>query len=164
MASMGTFYSLGIVQDFTAKSTGNTSIELGDLEVAVGDRLNLDLFSLRQGPGGLLGQLKPGTLEEHLEDFVRTLKQIANQHSRIDEYWNLYGCQWENYPREYWVMEFKNAQGQGIKLSGMALFLFIEGKVGADEFEIEPLLLNWLFRHSSLENPLAGAVVSIILG
>jgi hypothetical protein len=61
-------------------------------------------------------------------------------------------------------MEFKNAQGQGMKLSGMALFLFIEGKVGAEEFEIEPLLLNWLFRHSSLENPLAGAVVSIILG
>ncbi len=161
---MGTFYSLGIVQNFTAKSTGATSSEPRDLESAVGDRLNLDLFNLRQNTTGLSGQLKPGILEDYLEDFVQTLKQIANQNQKIDDYWNFYGTQWENYPLEYWSMEFKDAQEQTIKLSGKALFLFIEGKVGAEEFEIEPLLLNWLFRHSSLENPLGGAVVSIILG
>lgn len=44
------------------------------------------------------------------------------------------------------------------------LFLLIEGKVGADEFSIEPLLINWLFRHSSFDNPLAGAVMSNIIG
>jgi|GEM_PF-5504660 hypothetical protein len=44
---MGTFYSLGIVQNFTAKRTEATPIEPRDLESAVGDRLKLDLFNLR---------------------------------------------------------------------------------------------------------------------
>ena len=42
--------------------------------------------------------------------------------------------------------------------------LFIEGKVLAEEFYTEPHLINWLFRHSNIQNKLAGCVISDIVG
>lgn len=45
----------------------------------------------------------------------------------------------------------------------MAL-LFTEGKVLAETFNKEAKLINWLFRHSNIENKLTGAVISDIVG
>ncbi|MCI1763677.1 hypothetical protein [Heyndrickxia oleronia] len=40
-----------------------------------------------------------------------------------------------------------------ILLSAEFAILYIEGKVIIEEFNNEPKLINWLFRHSDLSNP-----------
>lgn len=42
--------------------------------------------------------------------------------------------------------------------------LFIEGKVMAEEFKIEPKIMNWLFRHANIPNQLTGCVMSGVTG
>jgi hypothetical protein len=159
---MGTFYSLGIVTTFTAKPS--SSLTAQTLEQAVSERLDLELFDVEHQNGNLQGTLKSGLLQENLGDFCQKLKAIANGDKKIDYYFNEFGTNLENYPLEYCSVYFRDYENNEIKLQMYVLFLFIEGKVGADEFSIEPLLINWLFRHSSFDNPLAGAVMSDIIG
>lgn len=51
-----------------------------------------------------------------------------------------------------------------ITLSAEFAILFIEGKVAVEEFSIEPNLMNWLFRHVDLSNPLSGCIMTDIVG
>lgn len=50
-----------------------------------------------------------------------------------------------------------------ITISAEIAVLFIEGKVFVEEFTFEPKIINWLFRNSSISNPLSGCVMSNVL-
>ena len=54
-------------------------------------------------------------------------------------------------------------EGNSIKLSTSMALLFIEGKVSVESFNIDPKLINWLFRHSDISNKLSGCVISDIV-
>lgn len=160
---MGTYYALGIVQTFTAKPS-TSSLTGRQLEQIITERLDLDLFEIENKNGELSGTLKAGLFEDRVADFFQKLKAIANVHRNIDYYLNEFGTDIEEYPQEYCRVYFRDAEGNEISLAMDVVLLFIEGKVGAEEFDIEPLLINWLFRHSHFDNPLAGAVMSSIVG
>ena len=61
-------------------------------------------------------------------------------------------------------MRIPSPDGQSIDVRADMVLVFIEGKVMAESFSVEPVLMNWLFRHSDFGNPLAGTVVSSIVG
>lgn len=61
-------------------------------------------------------------------------------------------------------MRIPSPDGQSVDVRADMVLVFIEGKVRAESFSVEPVLMNWLFRHSDFSNPLAGAVVSGIIG
>jgi len=60
-------------------------------------------------------------------------------------------------------MTFKYHNTQ-ITIAAEIAVLFIEGKVLVEEFSYEPKIVNWLFRHSNISNPLTGCVMSDVLG
>ncbi|NJK28154.1 MAG: hypothetical protein HC925_06195 [Coleofasciculaceae cyanobacterium SM2_3_26] len=159
---MGTYYGLGIVNDFSTRTV--QSLTAAQLEQAVDERLNLELFEIQRQNGQLVGNLKAGVFESHGGGFLSADKAIANCDRRVDEYFQEYGTNMGEYPDEFCSVYFRDSEGNEINLRMTVVFLFLEGKVGVEEFDIEPLLLNWLFRHSDFENPLAGAVMSSIVG
>ena len=54
--------------------------------------------------------------------------------------------------------------GFGVNIRCQLIMLMIEGKVFAEEFDTDPMLINYLFRNSNINNPLCGAVISEIVG
>ena len=42
--------------------------------------------------------------------------------------------------------------------------LMLEGKVLVEEVRTDPVLINYLFRHSNVSNPIKGAVISQVVG
>src|SRR5699024_141205 len=70
------------------------------------------------------------------------------------------------YNYQFWRTPLKLQKENGISIQfdlTMAL-LFIEGKVMAEIFNSDPVLINWLFRNSNIDNKLAGCVISSIVG
>jgi len=160
---MGTYYSVGIVKEFAAR--GANAVDAQTLEKVVGERFDLGLFDTDFQNGCMTGTLKPGLFNEHIADFVEKLANIAPNHREtITYYLEKYGRNIDQFPSEncQWVVH--DANKKRIEIHASLLLLFIEGKVLAEQFSIEPALLNWLFRHSDFGNPLAGAVLSDIIG
>lgn len=82
----------------------------------------------------------------------------------LDDYFETFGTDINDYQIENTFISFQNKDGLYIKLWFRFAMLFIEGKVLAEEFYTEPVLVNWLFRNSKIENKLAGCIVSSIVG
>ena len=160
---MGTYYAIGIVNKFEARA--KRAIDPPSLEKAVGERLDLGLFDLSHADGKLEGTLKPGLFEKHIEGFVDRLTEIApDSKSTVRYRFESYGTDIDKYDSEYCQMRIPSPDGQSVDLRADGVLVFIEGKVMAESFFVEPVLMNWLFRHSDFGNPLAGTVVSSIIG
>jgi hypothetical protein len=160
---VGTYYAIGIVKKFEAKA--KRAIDLPSLEKAVGERLDLSLFDLSHADGKLEGTLKPGLFEEHIEGFVDRLTEIApDSKSTVRYCFESYGTDIDKYDSEYRRMRIPSPEGQSVDVRADMVLVFVEGKVMAESFSVEPVLMNWLFRHSDFSNPLEGAVVSGIIG
>lgn len=73
-------------------------------------------------------------------------------HDRISYYFESSGTDMEKY--QDWVTRMTLQEyNSNILLSAEFAILYIEGKVIIEEFNNEPKLINWLFRHSDLSNP-----------
>ena len=159
---MGTYYSLNVVQSFETEATPSLSFE--QIEKILNERFDLDLYEITFVNNSVKATLKPELFADHIEDFVNKLYRITNFSSRVETWLEEPIKNIENYEPEFEKWTISDEQGNTINLRGYLVSLFIEGKVGAEQFEVEPLLINWLFRHSSFGNPLAGAIMSSILG
>jgi hypothetical protein len=162
---MGTYYGLGVVNNFTTQSFRQVNPQ--QLEAAVNERLDLGLFDVTsQEDGHLQGTLKANLFQDNIEDFFAKLDAIAKANTirSCNDYFQDFGTNIEEYPCEHCRLKIYDAEETTIELHMKMVLLLIEGKVSVEEFDLEPALLNWLFRHSSFDNPLAGAIISDIVG
>lgn len=156
---MGTFYTIGIIKEF--KVTSNEVLLMDTWHEKLADRLDLELFELKVEENKLFGKLKKDIFDENIEDFYSTLRKILGKkrNANIDYYEKSYGKDLDEYPTEKNYVYLDE-----LKLETTFAFLFIEGKVLVEEFNSDPLLINYLFRNSTIENPLKGCVISEIIG
>ncbi|MHA6251633.1 hypothetical protein [Oceanobacillus sp. CAU 1775] len=162
---MGKFYSLGVIKNFTARS--NKYLTMEEWKTALQDRLDLSCFELTQDENEKLhGTLHEELFEENIDDFYDVLKKILgkNRNTNIDYYQETFGNDINDYQIEYSKIQFNPEEHIDITVEFNYAMLFIEGKVMAEEFYTEPILLNWLFRNSTIENKLAGCIASYVTG
>ncbi|MGB7520352.1 MAG: hypothetical protein WA896_12040, partial [Spirulinaceae cyanobacterium] len=152
---------LGVVKSFETK---NSTLTTQQLEQLINERFNLELFNLNFDDNNFKGTLKPNLFQNNVADFFTRLKSILPQNQGVDAYFQDFGDDINEYPQEFSRINIYDAQGNKITLQLELVLLFLEGKVSAEVFNIEPQLISWLFRHSSFDNPLAGAIISDIVG
>lgn len=163
---MGTYYAIGIVKKFkTQAKHAVLPISPSALEEAVAKRWELDLFDLSHADRILEGTLKPGLFENNIRGFVDKLVEIAPECESVFRFnYEHYGTDIDRYDPQSCRMTIPSPDGQLVAVRVDLAPVFIEGKVLAECFTIEPVLMSWLFRHCNLGNPLVGAVVSSIIG
>lgn len=156
---MGAFYILGIVNKFEAKSTS----PLGQIhwEQYVNERLDLEQYTTTLTDFTAKGKLKEGVFKENIESFYKKLVEITKDDT-IATYFEDSKTDINNYQGRNTVMTFQYPDTQ-ITLSAEIAILFIQGKVFVEEFSFEPKIINWLFHHIDISNPLAGCVMSDVL-
>lgn len=159
---MGTYYSLNVVQSFETEPTPSLSFE--QIENILNERFDLDLYEIIFVNNSVKATLKPELFAEHIEDFVNKLYRITNYSSHVQTWLEEPIKNIENYEPEFEKWTISDEQKNTLNLRGYLISLVFDGRVGAEEFEVEPLLINWLFRHSSFGNPLSGAIMSSIWG
>lgn len=158
---MGSYYALSIVQNFTAES--RTVFSQEDWKRNLNDRFDISIFDISIADNKVSGQLKRNVFEEDIADFYEKLKTIT-EGPYIKEYYDMFRDKIDEYPQFTDRFYFKDHDNNEIKLFMDIIVLFEEGKVLAEAFNIEPMLMNWLFRNSNFNNRLAGAIVSGIVG
>lgn len=157
---MGTFYALGVVNKFTAKS--NQTLNEANWNEYLNERLDTEQHTIIFRENAIEGELKKEVFENNIEDFYNKLVTITNN-KRISIYFEDSGTDIEKY--QHWVTGMTvNEHNPQITLSAEFAIVFIEGKVSVEEFSIEPNLMNWLFRHVDLSNPLSGCIMTDIVG
>ena len=160
---MATYYAIGVVNKFQAKA--KHAIDPSVLEEVVGERLDLSLFELSRLDDALEGTLKSGLFEKHIEDFVDKLAKIDPiSDSTIRFYFENYGTNIDQYDSKCVQMRISGPDRQLVDVRAEMALVLIEGKVIAECFIVEPVLVNWLFRHCDFGNPLARIVMSGIIG
>lgn len=161
---MGTYYSLGVIHTF--KATSNQRLTNQDWVRLLEQRLDVSLFDLQITDFQTEGKLQPGIFEENITDFYGVLKNILgkDRNENIDYYEEEYGLNLEKYQNIRTSMRIESEDDIAIKIECTCALLFIEGKVLVEVFYTDPILINWLFRHSTIENKLAGCIVSGIVG
>lgn len=164
MDKMGTYYSLGIVHRFHAKS--NRAMSNQEWMEAIDERLDTRLFDMTPTELESKGNLQPGIFEENIAGFYETLRGILgpDRNPELDYYEQSFGNELEKYQWAVERMRYRSSNGASIQLNLEFALLFIEGKVLIEVFYTEPKLINWLFRHSPIENKLKGCVISSIVG
>ncbi len=156
---MGAYYRLGVIQQFTAESKKKLSKE--KWEQILNERINIELFEIEFTNEKVSGVLKDKIFEDNIEDFYYKLKKITNNND-IDYYFNENGVQLDNYDLDRVRMYLCDDENEKVVINIEYVLLFTEGKVMAEEFNIEPMLINWLFRHCDFGNCLAGCIISTI--
>lgn len=156
---MGSFYILGIVNKFEAKST--SSLNQAHWEQYLNERLDLKQYTTTLTDNTVNGELKEEVFKENIEDFYKRLIEITGD-DKIAIYFEDSKTDIENYQSRTTGMTFKYHDTQ-ITISAEIVILFIEGKVFVEEFSYEPKIINWLFRHIDISNPLAGCVMNDVL-
>ena len=156
---MGSFYILGIVNKFEAKST--SPLNQAHWEQYLNERLDLKQYTTTLTDNTVNGELKEEVFKENIEDFYKRLIEITGD-DKIAIYFEDSKTDIENYQSRTTGMTFKYHDTQ-ITISAEIVILFIEGKVFVEEFSYEPKIINWLFRHIDISNPLAGCVMNDVL-
>jgi len=160
---MGTFYTLGIISSLKATST--RLLKHREWVEILNERIDIQLFDLRTNDDQAEAFLRPNIFSENIAGFYSLLRSILGQqrNSNIDYYEKVYGADLENYQFADTTLYLQHYKGDQITLDVNFALLFIEGKVLVEEFDTEPILMNWLFRQSNIENKLAGCVISGIV-
>ena len=126
------------------------------------ERLDMEQYTLNFRGNAVEGELKKEVFEKNIEDFYNKLVNITNN-EQISLYFEDSGTDVEKY--QDWVTGMTVKEHSPlITLSAEFAILFIEGKVSIEVFSIEPILMNWLFRHVDLSNPLSGCIMTDIVG
>jgi hypothetical protein len=160
---MGTYYTLGIIKEFVAES--HASYSEADWQKFLNEKIDTTLFELtiKSEEKSLTGVLKKGIFENNIQDFYSKLVKITNDKA-VDYYFEENGTDIDNYSDDSVEMYFYANENEEIIVTFRYVLLFIEGKVLAEEFSIEPKLINWLFRHCDFGNSLSGCIISSITG
>ena len=160
---MGTFYTLGVIRDFTAKA--NERYSETDWQKFLTEKIDPTLFDLIFEDEGksVRGTLKDGIFENNIQDFYDKLLKITNNRL-INDYLKHYGVDINKYHTDDLEMDFYLDNNKKIVMGFSFVLLFIEGKVLVEEFNTEPKLINWLFRHCNFGNCLSGCIISSITG
>src|SRR5690625_7352995 len=156
---MGSFYILGIVNKFEAKST--SPLNQAHWEQYLNERLDLKQYTTTLADYTLKGELKKEVFKENSEDVYKKLIEISGE-DKIAIYFEDSKTDIDNYQNRTTGLTFKYHDTQ-ITITAEMAILFIEGKVFVEEFSYEPKIINWLFRHIDISNPLAGCVMSDVL-
>lgn len=156
---MGSFYILGVVNKFEAKST--SPLNQAHWEQYLNERLDLKQYTTTLTDQTAKGELKEEVFKENIEDLYKRLIEITGD-DKIAIYFEDSKTDIENYQSRITVMTFKYHDTQ-ITISAEIAILFIEGKVFVEEFSYEPKIINWLFRHINISNPLTGCVMGDVL-
>ena len=127
--------------------------------------MDVSLFDLQITDVKVEGSLRPGIFCENISNFYEVLRGIlgVKRNPCLDYYEKEYGVNLDSYQMETTNLHIQNEDGLSIRLDLTFALLFIEGKVLVEEFYTEPVLINWLFRNSNIENKLAGCIVSEII-
>ena len=157
---MGTYYGLGVATYFHAYS--NTVFSIDKWKKILNERLDLDLYDVTINDSRVNGVLKEGIFQENIEDLYRILKEIA-PYKQIDYYFKAYGTNIDDYDIGNTGMYLYDDDKNKIDFRAGLALLFIEGKVWAEEFSIEPKILNWALRHSTINNKLVGCIFGDIV-
>lgn len=161
---MGTYYTLGVIKDFQAHS--EQPLTEKEWKEILNERVDLELFDTKIDDTDVEALLKSEIFSENIADFYEVLRGILApvENKNMDYYEQEFGQDIENYQVGYTRLYLLGPQGSCVTLNITFVLLFIEGKVIVEEFDIEPPLINWLFRHCKMENKLAGCIVSSIVG
>lgn len=161
---MGTYYTLGVIKNIDANA--NRELTTEEWNAALRDRIDVDCFKLDYGENKLLGSLNEKVFEDNIADFYALFREILGKEGSraFNFYEEEFGHKIENYQFDWTTIEITGKDGLKIRLHLHFALLFIEGKVMTEEFSVEPVLLNWLFRNSKIENKLAGCMISDITG
>jgi hypothetical protein len=156
---LGAFYILGIVKKFEAKST--QPLDQVNWNHYLNERLDTEQYTTTLADYTAKGELKEGVFEENIKIFYDKLIEMTGD-EKIAIYFDHSGTDIDKYQVRDTMMKFEYHDVH-ITLSATIAILFIEGKVFVEEFSFEPKLMNWLFRHTDISNPLAGCVMSDVL-
>ncbi|MHA6250330.1 hypothetical protein ACXYMZ_00180 [Oceanobacillus sp. CAU 1775] len=156
---LGAFYILGIVNKFEAKFTN--PLNQVHWEQYINERIDLEQYTTTLTDFTAKGELKERVFKENIESFYKKLVEITKD-DKIATYFEDSKTDIDNYQSRHTVMTFQYPDTQ-ITISAEIAILFIEGKVFVEEFSFEPKIINWLFRHIDISNPLAGCVMSDVL-
>lgn len=157
---MGAFYILGIIDKFEAIST--SPLNQIDWEQYINERLDLEQYTISLTDHVVKGKLREEVFKDNIEDFYKKLVEITRE-EEIAYYFHNNKTDIDSYHCRYTRMTLDYPDTQ-ITISAEIAVLFIEGKVFVEEFSYEPKLMNWLFRHIDISNPLTGCVISDVLG
>ncbi|SMQ77491.1 hypothetical protein SAMN05444673_2819 [Bacillus sp. OV166] len=184
---MGTFYTLGIINKFGAQATKgptrwnreNLALTEAEWKEALDKRIDTSIFDLElQEDGTIKGFLKNNVFKENIKGFYEFLREILGEHRNgnfdyyekgMSEDGELHDINVEDDDDGYsyeWANDIRilNKDGVEIRIECEFIMLFLEGKVLVEEFYTDPVLINYLFRNSKIDNPLAGAVISAVVG
>lgn len=157
---MGAFYILGIVKKFEAKST--QALDQANWNQNLNERLDMEQYAVNLTDYTATGVLKEGVFEQNIETFYDKLVEMTGD-EKIAIYFEHSGTDIEKYQIRDTMMKFEYHDVH-ITICATIAILFIEGKVFVEEFSFEPKLMNWLFRHTDISNPLVGCVMSDVQG
>ena len=158
---MGTYYGLGIVAKFEAQAQNNLSMDIW--RKILNNRFNIEIFDMAIDKSTVTGRLKENVFKENIENFINLLSAITESDS-IGYSFRKHGTNIEEYQQFRTEMRVNDDYGKEVTVNITMVLLFTEGKVLVEEFSKEPKLINWLFRHSNIENKLRGAIISAIVG
>ncbi|MDF3055296.1 MAG: transcriptional regulator [Gammaproteobacteria bacterium] len=157
---MGTYYALGVVKELSCQSS--KPISISEWEKIANKKIDISLFDFNiENENNIKCRLKDHIFKNNIENFYLKLKEIT-QYDYITDYFDIRGTDIENYKTQSFSKRHDEDNVQ-IWTKIEHIPLFIEGKVLAEEFSIEPALISWLFRNSNFGNVLAGCVVSSII-
>lgn len=159
---MGTYYTLGVITEFAATATQTLTNEEWISEL--NERVDVSLFDLQPMGTSIEARLKERIFSENIPDFYEVLRSIlgVDRNRTLDYYEEDFGNDLEEYQIGRTNICLQRAGGPTIQLEIEYALLLIEGKVDVEEFNTDPILINWLFRNSKIENKLAGCIISDI--
>ncbi|WP_175639143.1 hypothetical protein [Metabacillus schmidteae] len=183
---MGTFYTLGIIRQFeTTADKGpvnrwgreHRSLTREEWIKALRERIDPYIYHLElQEDGSMHGFLKNEIFQQNINGFYDVLREILGErrNTNIDHYAeftcnNKKGIHDDSDDSNGYSIEgahpihIINKDGLGIKIKYDFIMLMLEGKVLVEEFNTDPVLINYLFRNSNINNPLKGAVTSQVV-
>lgn len=188
-SKLGTFYTIGIINKFWAEATQGDPKRIARAHLPLTEeewikvldkRIDTSIFDLKmEETGTMIGYLKNDVFKENIKGFYDILREILGERRNvnIDHYEKEMYKDGElpdintdqGYDRTYsyeWAdhINIIVKDGFGIRIECQFIMLMLEGKVLVEEFYTDPILINYLFRNSKLNNPLCGAVISQVVG
>ena len=159
---MGTYYTIGVINEFCASSKENLLID--QWKEILNERIDFDLFNITINETKIHGGIKMKDFADNILDFFNVLRKICGPkyNEDFDAYEKLYGTDIDKYPIKYEELFVEDRNKNLIKIETNFAMMMIEGKVIIEEFYTDPHLINWLFRNSNIPNKLSGAVISSV--
>ena len=139
---MGTYYGLGIIAKFNAKSQNILSED--DWKRLLNDRIDTELFDFVVDKHAVSATLKEGIFKDNIEDFYKILKTISNDKG-IDYYYSEFGFDIQtNFNRRMYKYFCRLHEKHGPHIIPIAVFSHESITEEPDTYKIEYSFLKML--------------------